>query len=217
VGLRAVAAALAVAALSASGAAAARSPRLEHLALNASDTHMAAAALLRRSDLAGVPPGWRPLAATPDDSAPPCPWQEYSSLTLTGRAQNGFQATKLGGAGFVGSTVEIYSSAADAVGRFEVDTHAGTAGCEAEALRKALGTGLRTVAARRLTLPGLGSRATGFQFVYAQPNEPKQIYVNVIEFVHGRGVAVIDTTNFDAPGRAATRLALARAVDRRLA
>jgi hypothetical protein len=213
----AVAAAVAaVAVVACASALAARSPRLERLALNAADTRLAAGAVLRRADLAGVPPGWRPLATTPDDSAPVCPWQDYSHFTVTGRAQAGFQAAVVGGSGYVGSTVEIYASAADAEGRFDVDVHPGTAGCESQALRQAFGASLKIVGARRIAMPGLGERATSFRFVYAQTKEPKRIYVNVIELVRGRGVAVLDTTNFDTAGSSATRLALARVVDRRL-
>jgi len=194
----------------------ARNPRLEHLALNTSDMRVAASALLRTADLAAVPPGWRPLQSSPDDSPPLCPWQDYSSYTLTGRAESSFQATRVGGAGFVGSTVDVYSSTADARGRFGMDAHSGTAACESKRLRTALGPGLTVLAARQLPLAELGDHATAFEFVYTQSRKPQRIYVNTIELVRGRYVAVIESTNFDTPGSATTRLALARAVDRRL-
>lgn len=197
--------------------AAARSPRLERLALDRSDMHRAASALLRRSDLAGIPPGWRPLSTTPDDSAPICPWQDYSRYTLTGRGEADFQPTKVGSAGFVGSSVEVLATSDEASGRFGADTHAGTVSCEAEALRKAFGSQLETASARQLASPKLGDHAFAYEFVYEQPKgTPKRIYVNIIEFVRGREVAVLDTTNFDAPGSQATRVALARAIDQRL-
>ena len=212
-----LAAAVAGAALVICGvSAASRSPRLERLALNAADMQTARAALLRASDLAGVPPGWRPLETTPDDSAPPCPWQDYSRLTLSGRAQAGFQAAKVGASGYVGSTIDIYASRAQAQAKFEIDTHAGTVSCEAEALRKAFGSTLTTVAARQVAIRGVGERGTSFQFVYSQTKEPRRIFVDVIELVRGRGVATVDMTNFDSSGSAATRLALVHAVDGRL-
>jgi hypothetical protein len=194
----------------------ARSPRLERVALAQADMRRASSALLRQGDLAHVPPGWRPLTTTPDDSAPVCPWQNYSSFTLTGRGQADFQATKLGGAGFVGSTIEILASEKDALGKFAVDTHPGTLSCESEALRKALGPGLTTVTARQTT-PKVGEHAVGYEFVYSQAKSTsKTIYVNMLEFVRGRAVAVLDTTNFDTPGSEQTRLGLARDIDRRL-
>src|SRR4051794_19746307 len=111
----------------------ARDPRLEHLDLSHADMQRDSAALLRRSDLKAVPPGWRPLMTQPDNSAPICPWQDYSSYTLTGRGEADFQPTKIGEAGFVGSSVYIYATPADAVGKFTVDIHPGTVSCEAEA------------------------------------------------------------------------------------
>ena len=53
--------------------AAARSPRLERLALTPADNRLAAGAQVRKSDLAGIPPGWlpsRPRPTTPRRSAP---------------------------------------------------------------------------------------------------------------------------------------------------
>jgi hypothetical protein len=198
-------------------AAAARSPRVEHLALVKGDVKLATAALLRESDLARVPPGWRPLSSSPDNSTPICPWQDYSALTLTGRGESGFEPKVVGGAGFVGSTVDIYSSVEGARGRFVIDTHPGTASCEAEALRKAFGAGLVTTEALQLTAPKAGERAVAYRFGFEQAGRaPKRIYVNLIEFVRGRAVAVIETTNFDTAGSGSTRLVLARLVDARL-
>jgi hypothetical protein len=194
----------------------AQGPRLERVALSRADMHRASAALLRLVDLAGVPPGWRPLTTAPDNFGPICPWQDYSRFTLTGRGESDFQPTKVGGAGFVGSRIEILASESDALGKFAVDTHAGTLACESKALRNGLGTGLTTVSARQ-TAPAVGEHAVAYEFVYSlQHGTPKRIYVNVIEFVRGRGVAVLDTTNFDTPGSEQTRLALVRDLDGRL-
>src|ERR1019366_2510364 len=139
--------------------AAAQDPRLEHLALNKADMRRASGALLRQSDLSGVPPGWRPLATVPDSDQLVCPWQNYSRYTLTGRGEADFQPTKIGNAGFFGSRVDVLATTRDAVGKFDVDTHPGTVACEAEALRKAFGAQLKTVSARQLPSPNVGEHA----------------------------------------------------------
>ncbi len=197
--------------------AAERSPRLERLALTPADNRLAAGAQVRKSDLAGIPPGWLPLSTTPDNAAPVCSWQDYAAYTLTGRAEADFQPTKVGHAGFVGSSVDILATPADANGKFTVDTHPGTGACEAEALRKAFGSSLKTTSARQLKLDNLGDHAVGYAFAYEQPNgTPKRIYVTIIEFVEGRGIATLSTTDFDTNGSMATRLTLAHLIDKRL-
>ena len=198
-------------------AVAARSPRLEHLALTPADNRLAAAAQVRKSDLAGIPPGWLPLSTSPDNAAPVCSWQNYARYTLTGRAEADFQPTRVGHAGFVGSSVDILATPADAIGKFTVDTHPGTAACEAEALRKAFGRSFKTTSARRLKLDNLGDHVVGYAFAYEQPNgTPKRIYVTIIEFVQGRGIATLSTTDFDSDGSMGTRLTLAHLIDNRL-
>jgi hypothetical protein len=185
--------------------------------LTPSDTRLAKAALLRKADLANVAPGWLPLSTTPDNSAPVCSWQDYSGLTLTGRGEADFQPTKVGRAGFVGSSVDIFSTSSDALGKFTVDTHPGTVACDSEALRKALGPKLKTTGARRFAIPGLGDHAVGYEFVYEQPKgTPRRIYIHILEFARGRGVAVLSTTDFNGPGDTATRLELAHLIDQRL-
>jgi len=193
------------------------SPKLERLALTRADMRLASSALLRRSDLSGVKPGWLPLSTSPDSSEPVCPWQNYSRYTLTGRGEADFQPTKVGHAGFIGSSVDIFATPRDALGKFTVDTHPGTVSCEAEALRNALGARLTTSSARELASPKLGERAVAYEFAFEQPSgTPKRIFINIIEFVRGREVAVLSTTDFDAPGDMATRLRLAGLIDKRL-
>ena len=195
----------------------ARSPKLERLALAPADMRAASDALLRNVDLVGVAPGWRPLQTTPDNAAPICPWQDYSGYTLTGRGEADFQPVKVGRAGFIGSSVDILATSADALGKFAVDTRAGTATCEAEALRRAFGATLKTVVARQLSSPSIGEHAAAYEFVFEQPaGTPKRIYIHIIEFVRARAVAVLSTTDFDGPGDTSTRTALARVIDKRL-
>jgi hypothetical protein len=197
--------------------AAAGGPKLERLALTRADMRLASSALLRRGDLSGIAPGWLPLSTVPDNSAPVCAWQNYSPYTLTGRGEADFQPTTVGHAGFIGSSVDIFATPGDALGKFAVDTHPGTVTCEAEALRKALGAQLTTSSARELASPKLGERAVAYEFVYQQPSgTPRRIFINIIEFVRGRGVGVLSTTDFDVPGNVATRLRLASLIDQRL-
>jgi hypothetical protein len=63
----------------------------------------------------------------------------------------------------------------------------------------------------------VGKRAVAHEFVYEQAKRsPKRIYVTIIEFLRGRGVGVLNTMNFDAPGDETKRVALARLIDGRL-
>jgi type II secretory pathway pseudopilin PulG len=197
--------------------AAARSPRLERLALTQLDTSSARAAVLRLGDLTGIPPGWLPLTTTLAETAPVCPWQDYSQLTITGRAKADFQPLKVGRAGFIGSEVDVFASPGDATSKLAIDGHKGTAACEGEALRKALGPGLHTARAVELSAPSVGQRALAYEFVYMQSGVgPHTIYVDQIEFVRGAAIAVLSTTTFERAGDAATRLALAHVIDGRL-
>jgi hypothetical protein len=124
---------------------------------------------------------------------------------------------KVGRAGFIGSSVDILATSADALGKFTIDNHAGTAACEAEALRKAFGATLKTITARQLSRPSVGEHSAAYEFVYEQPaGTPRRIYVHIIEFVRARAVAVLSTTDFDGPGDMRTRTALARLIDKRL-
>jgi hypothetical protein len=194
----------------------ARNPRLEQLALTPADTRRAEHGLLKLADLSALPPGWRPLSTSPDASGPVCPWQDYSYFTLTGRGEADFQPTKVGSAGFVGSSVELFSSSSQASGKFTIDIHPGTVGCESSALKKALGPGLKIVSARALALPGLGERSVDYAFEYAVVGQSRTIYVNIVEFVRGSAVGMLETTNFNDAGNVSTRLRLAQTMDMRL-
>ena len=131
------AALLGIVGLAMAASAAARNPRLEQITLNRADSQVASAALLRQVDLAGVSPGWRPLTTIPGGGGPICPWQNYSAYTVTGRAESDFQPVTVGDSGFIGATVEVFASTGEALGKFTMDTHPGTAQCEGEALRQA--------------------------------------------------------------------------------
>ena len=83
--------------------------------------------------------------------------------------------------------------------------------------RKALGVKLKTVSARQLPSPNVGKRAVAYEFAYKQTKRsPKRIYLTIIEFLRGRGVAVLNTVNVDAPVDEAARVALAQLIDGRL-
>ena len=211
------AALLSIVGLAMAASAAARNPRLEQIALNRADGRFASAALLRQVDLVGVSPGWRRLTTIPGDAGPICPWQNYSAYTVTGRAEADFQPVTVGDSGFIGSSVDLFASTGDALGKFTMDTHPGTASCEGEALRKAFGSRLNTASARRLPAPRLGVHAAAYEFVYSQSNRtPARIYVDIVEFVRGRAIGLLETTNFNRPGDSAGRLRLARLIEERL-
>jgi hypothetical protein len=190
---------------------------LPRLAPSAVDTRLARAAVLEPSDFAHVPPGWKRLPGTQDETAPDCPGQDYSTLRLTGRAEADFQPLRVSAAGFVGSTVEVFASESQADEAFAIDNRAGTAACEGEGLRKALGASVRLASVRRIVPPAVGHVAVAREYVfsYREGSTEKTLHFFTIEFVRGRAVAVLAATTFAATGGRA-RAALARAIDRRL-
>ncbi len=170
--------------------AAARNPRLEHLALRQSDMEFAKNAVLRNSDLAT---GWTTRATEPDDTSPPeCPGQDYSRFTITGQAQT--QSRKAGAS--IVSRVEVYRTRAEALGDFAVDARPGTAACEGAAIRKewsAHGIATRLISAGRLPAPKVGQRSIAFRIVLEVTRERRKVRINIdlIGFVRDRVAASV--------------------------
>lgn len=194
--------------------AAARNPRLEHLALRPVDMDLARGAVLRAGDL----DGWRQIPGkAQDDAAPDCPGQDYSAFTITGQAQSHFRR---GGASAL-SRVEVYRSPRQARGDFAVDARPGTARCEGAAIRAQVakqvkGLTVRLASARQLRGPKVGQRSLAFRIVLdlKAKQAAQKLYVDLIGFVRDRALASVVLV---APGGpAADGAALARAIDARL-
>jgi hypothetical protein len=195
--------------------AAARSPRLEKLAIQPADTKTAKGAVLRADDLGS---GWAAKVENPrDDSAPDCAFQDYSRFTITGQAQTRFTQQ---GASIV-SRVEVYKTKADASGDFGVDTQPRTAQCEGRVIRdtfakQAAGTTVTLESAKKLAAPKVGERSVAFRIVLRlkQGSQSLRLYIDLIGFVRDRaaGSVVIVAPGSPAQGAAA----LVRIMDARL-
>ncbi len=188
------------------GAASARSPRLERLALRPADGQLAQRSIVALADLAS---GWSGGQTTSGpEGTPDCPWQNYSAFTLTGQAMSEFSHT----GAQLQSSVQVFATHAQAIGDYAVDTKAGTATCEGEHLRRALGEGATLVSARQSPVTKLGERATAFRWVIKMG--PNVIYLEAIEFVRGRAIGGLFAANVGR--RLAGTDILARAMDLRL-
>jgi hypothetical protein len=195
--------------------AAARNPRLEQLALKPADTAAAKDAVLRAGDLGT---GWTAkVESARDDSAPDCPFQDYSRFTITGEAQTRFSQQ---GASVV-SRVEIYASKADAAGDFAVDTKPRTARCEGEVIRASFakqspGTKVTLESAKVTGRPKVGQRSVSMRIVLGVKagSRTLRLYIDLIGFVRDRAAASIVVVTPGAPAQGAAQLA--RIMDARL-
>ena len=159
--MRALAVALLAAAsclLVVAGATAGRSPRLEKIALRPIDTQRASDAMVKLSDLAS---GWKGGAVKANNSAPDCATQNFSPYTITGQAESDYHH----GVALIISVANMFPSGTQSLGDFEVGTRTGTARCEGEAFRKALGVSAKLVSARQTVAPKVGQRAAAYEFV----------------------------------------------------
>jgi len=207
--MRALAVALLAAAsclLVVAGATAGRSPRLEKIALRPIDTQRASDAMVKLSDLAS---GWKGGAVKANNnSAPDCATQNFSPYTITGQAESDYHH----GVALLISVANMFPSGAQSLGDFEVGTRTGTARCEGEAFRKALGVSAKLVSARQTVAPKVGQRAAAYEFVVEHGKTT--YYADVIQFVRGRALGAVISVNpghpLSGPG------ALARIMDGRL-
>jgi len=187
-------------------AGAARSPRLERLALSAADVKFARKAIIRASDLSVA---WKGGEAKAGNGDPPdCAWQDFSPFTITGQAESDFGQT---GARII-SQVQVFARRAHALGDFRVDTRDGTAVCEGKVFAKALGHSARLVSAHPLTPPKIGDHAAAYRFVLRTGST--LIYFHVIEFVRDRTLAGVAA--FSVGGLIDGLDELARLMDTRL-
>lgn len=178
--------------LATAGPAAARNPRLEHLALRPADMALAKRAVVQKAELGTQ---WHQVAtASGDEAAPDCPWQNYSRYTITGQSETHFE--NRGAA--VHSRVELYPSHAQALGDFGVDARPGTAACEGKAIRKQVAKGspslkVSLVSAKQVPGPKVGDRSIEYKIELAlkAPTGTVHLYVDLIGFVRGRAAASV--------------------------
>lgn len=187
-------------------AVAARSPRLERIALQGPDMKTAGAATVRLPDLVS---GWKGGRVKPNnDSSPDCSSQDFSRYTITGEAEADYHH----GVALLISVANMYATSAESLGDFTIGTQAGTASCEGDAFRKAFGTSARLISAREVASPKVGEHAAAFEFVIKVGKTT--FYSQVIQFVRGRALGALISIN---PGHAlAGSTTLARIMDERL-
>lgn len=187
-------------------ATAARSPRLEKIALRAPDMKQVGAATVKLSDLVS---GWKGgMVNANNDSSPDCSSQNFSRYTITGQAESDYH----NGVTLLISVANMYPSDAQSFGDFTVGTQAGTVKCEGEAFRQAFGQAARLVSARQIAAPKVGSHAAAFEYIVKTGRTI--FYSDVIQFVRGRALGALISVN---PGRPlAGPTALARIMDERL-
>jgi hypothetical protein len=202
-------------ALAVTGSAAARNPRLEHLALRPGDMDLARGAVLRGTDLGT---GWtgRTIGAGANE-APDCPGQDYSKYTITGQAQAQFSKQ---GASVI-SRIEVYPSHAQVLGDFAVDSRTGTAACEGAAVRRQIakqanGVRVRLLSARQVAGPKVGQKSIAFRIVLSleQASTKVRLYVDLIGFVRDRAAASVVVVAPGLPPKGND--ILARMIDTRL-
>ena len=201
---RAVVAAVLACLVAATVADAARSPRLERLALRAGDTTLARNAMLRRADL---PAGWSQATGADSEDAPPCNWN-LSRFTITGRS--GATFTRSGQA--IYAEVDVFPTAAQAQGDYGIQVDPKSLACEGEYLRTSFGSATKLVSARVLASPGLGDRSAARRWTFDANGTT--VTVDLLALVRGRanvGLFALSRTGA-IPGTAE----LLRRVDQRL-
>jgi hypothetical protein len=163
-------------------------------------------ATVKLSDLVS---GWKGGQVAPDNnSTPDCSSQNFSPYTITGQAEADFHQ----GATLLISIANMFPSAAQSVGDFDVGTQTGTARCEGEAFRRVLGANATLVSARQLAAPNVGQHAAAFEYVIKTGTHT--FYSDEIQFVRGRALGAVISITQGHP--LVGPMALARVMDERL-
>ena len=162
--------------------------------------------MVKLSDLVS---GWKGGAVDPNNnSAPDCSSQNFSPYTITGQAESDYRD----GVALLISIANMFPTEAQSFGDFDVGTQAGTAKCEGEAFRRALGASAILVSAHRIAAPNVGEHAAAFEYVIRVGKHT--FYSDVIQFVRGRALGALISINPGQPlGGPRT---LARVMDERL-
>lgn len=173
--------------------AAARDPRLEKLALRASDTRDATGAVVRLADLGA---GWRKVAFPSRETPPPaCVGYrpDFSRFTVTGRARSGFASPVTKDS--LLSAVDMFASDADARGDFALTTAASARCIGADLQRQAAagnppGATFKLLSARRVNTPNLAERAATYHIVSQLTRGTQRVraHIDAIIFQRGRSI-----------------------------
>jgi hypothetical protein len=173
---------------------------------------------LRLSDL---PPGWKtvPLSTTTGDVTCAAFDPDQSDLTRIGRAESNFgSADSLGAAG---STVGVFSSAAQAQAAWNRLVRPQLVGCLASLFRQGISANSATATIRssgRLSVPMSAPRNAAYRIVSDVVTGGQSVSAWVDVLLEGRGSAdtMILVTSVASPPAAALEQQLATAIARRL-
>lgn len=176
----AVAAALAAGAATAWAATDPNGPRQRY---TVADTRLAKTLALRRGDLAA---GWRAATPVPDD--PPCKGApDESDLVQTARVDPSF--TWRDGLTTVGSEVDVFRSAREALKDWRLSTFALMKACLLQSARAGLGKGVRVSVAGGgvLTPPKGAERALHYRLVFSVRSKARTLTLVTDVIAIGRG------------------------------
>jgi hypothetical protein len=195
--VRATAAALVVlVALAAASGASARDPKDPQQRHTAADTRLAKSIALVASDLAS---GWKLMP--PGSPAAPCSTEpDESHLVQTARVDPTFVWKD--GVTKVGSEVDVFRTAHDALVDWRLSTVKLMRDCLLETLRKAVGKKgtVKATFAKALQAPKLGERALHYRVVFVvNGNVVNPIVTELVAVGVGRISAVLHTLSFGAP------------------
>jgi hypothetical protein len=186
--------------------AAGRDPRQEKFAPRAVDAKRAVNAVVHLSDLT---PGWKGglVNSSGNGDMPDCPWEDYSAFTITGQAVSTFRQ----GGALLNSYAQVFPTVREARADFAIATKPGRAKCEGKGY-ESLGASVTLISARVVTVPNVGDRAAAYRYVLRYG--ANRVYIDVIDFLHGRTRAGAFTFN---PGGFLSVAPIVRLIDAQLA
>ncbi len=190
-------------------------------AITKADEAAARSIVLRRADLGE---GFVARPAGPDDLPPGvrCGALDESDLTIGGDANSpDFRLDAPGVLLTVGSTVQVYKTAADANASWARGQRPAATTCLADIVRKSGGAGQRVtvVSAKRIAFPKLSPKTTAFRIVanVRSGGASVKVYFDAVLLQQGRIQAGVVFTSAVQPIGLADRAALAGVVASRLA
>jgi hypothetical protein len=187
-----------------------REPRQIH---TAAATKRATAIVLRRSDLAA---GWK--LDPPSKPNPPCTaGPDESDLVQTAKVDPSF--TYKDGITNIGSEVDIFRTAAQALRDWRASTPSLLAACLLQSARAGLGktVNVRIVSSQRLAAPKGAERSLHYRFVVAlKTKSTADLVIDVVALGRGAATVVLHTLTVSNPLPAATVKALTGVLASRL-
>jgi hypothetical protein len=182
--------------------------------IRAGDQRRAGAMLLRKVDLE---PGYEPERTSGLEPHISCRALDESDFVLTGRAKSPYWAREYQ---IVGSSVAVYSTAADARTAWRRGTSAAGLNCLRDEFRKEFARQGETarISIRAIPLPKLAVPAKAARLAVSGPNpgQPPLLFIDIVLLSHGRALGGLLFAGVVAPPDRATEIALSRVVAQRM-